>query len=240
MAKASNDGAEHAPDPADGENEQRDQDERERGSDERMFGCKPGQEDREYIFGSAERDIRKRFGRGSHAGAERGLSAMRGERDAGSESDAGEVPLGRELAAGGVGEKRSNRYPDERMDGVPEEIEIGNLVGEEFEDEKGRGDYDNAPVLEEQKAGWKRDGMESSEEAEGRNRCVNIQSGGEAGGDDERDDLGGGEGHGQILNGKTAKGKTAKRKSREKGRGQGEERKARAKATARPEATTPL
>ncbi len=104
MAKAADHGADHTPDPADGENEQEDENESDGGRDVRVTRGKPGQEYREYIFRGTERDIRKRFGRGSYAGTERGLSAMSGERDARSEGNAGEVPLGRKLVAGGVGE----------------------------------------------------------------------------------------------------------------------------------------
>src|SRR5512146_248878 len=110
-------------------------------------------------------------------------------------SDAGEVPFGRELVAGGVGEECGDRHTYESVNGVPEEIEIGNLVGEEFENEKRGGNGDYAPVLQQRQTAGKSDSMESAQKSEGRHRCVDVETGSKARGDDQGNDLGGGERH---------------------------------------------
>ncbi len=163
-----------------------------------MTRGQPRQKDRENVFGGAEGDVGKRFGGRRYARAQRGLAAVGSKSDAGREGNTGEMPLGRELAAGGVSEKGSDRNTNERVNRVPEKIEVGDFVGEEFEDEKYRGDGNDAPILQESQVARECDGVEAAEESQCRDRGVNVEASGKAGGDDQRDDLGGGEGHRQF------------------------------------------
>ena len=82
------------------------------------------------------------------------------------------------------------------MGGVPEDVEGGDLVGEELDGEEQGGDGDDPGVGERVETGWELHVLEAREETEGRDGSVDVESGGEGGGDDESGDGGWGEGHG--------------------------------------------
>src|SRR5580704_3984233 len=93
-----------------------------------------------------------------------------------------ELVFGRKLAGRLVGEQSGDGNADESVQGVPEQVEGGNLVGEEFDDKEhdARGDY--RPGLEQVQAGGKWEMSEAGDEAEDGDGGVEIESGGETDG----------------------------------------------------------
>src|SRR5512133_4106771 len=133
-----------------------------------MGSGEPGEEDRKDIFGGAKRHVGEWFRRRRDAGAQRSLAGMRRKCYTGGERDAGNVPLRGKVGAGGVGDHGGYGDPNERVEGIPYEIEVGNLVGEEFEDKQGCGDSDDPPLLKRMEVRGQVDSVKTPEKAE---RC---------------------------------------------------------------------
>lgn len=74
------------------------------------------------------------------------------------------------------------------MGGVPEEVEGGDLVGEDFYGKEEAGDGDDPGVGERVETWREGDPVCAREDAEGCDGGVDVEAGGEAGGDDERGD----------------------------------------------------
>ena len=68
------------------------------------------------------------------------------------------------------------------MQGVPEEIEGGDFVGEELQCEEDAGGADDPPVGEEMEAGWEREQAGVRQQAESAYGGVDVEPGGEADG----------------------------------------------------------
>ncbi len=98
-----------------------------------------------------------------------------------------------------VGDERCDRDSDEGVEEIPEEVEGGDLVGEEFDGEEDSAGDDDPGVAEGVEAGWELDDLRAGEEAEGEDGGVDVDSGGEAGGYDQRGDVGWGEHLGELY-----------------------------------------
>ena len=183
-------------DPAQAEDEEDDGDGGNASGEIRMMGGEPGEGDGGDVFAGGERDVGERLGTGGDHGAGGGFGGVGDGRDGGSADGGEELHLGRELRGGLVGEQRGYGHTDEGVGGVPDEIEGGDLVGEDFDGEEEAGDGDDPGVGEGVQAGREGDPVESREDAEGGDGGVDVETGGEAGGDDERGDGGGREAHG--------------------------------------------
>ena len=100
------------------------------------------------VFGDAEDDIRKRFGRTIGEEARGGFRGVRDETGGtGQQHD-------EHIQDGGVMTEHLNREqgaadrPDDRVEGVPGGIEPRNFVGEKFKEIKNAGDDDDPGVAE--------------------------------------------------------------------------------------------
>ncbi len=139
----------------------------------------------------AQRDIREGFGRGRDGGAGGGFAAVGDEGDGGSEKCGQQLVLGRKLGRGAVGEESGDRDADESVQGIPDEIEGGDFVGEEFEDEERGTGGNDGPGGEELQSGREREMSAAGEQAEDGDGGVEIQAGGESDGGEEREEFGG-------------------------------------------------
>lgn len=150
-----------------------------------MVGGGPGEADGDGVFRGAEGDVGDRLGAGGDDGAEGGLRAVgdRGEEAAGTRGQ--ELQAGREVGAGGVGEKGGGWDADDGVERVPDEIDAGDLVGDELAgEEEGCGGEDPGMAEGFESAG-KGDPMVAGEEAEGEHGGVEVEPGREADGDDK-------------------------------------------------------
>lgn len=184
-------------DPAHAEDEEDDGDGSDAGGGVGVVGGEPGEGDGGNVFAGRERDVRERLGAGGGdecAGG--GLGGVRDGRDGGSCDGGEELHLRAELRGGLVGEQRGYGHADEGVGGVPDEVEGGDLVGEDFDGEEDAGDDDDPGIGERVQAGREGDPVEAREDAEGGDRGVDVEAGGKAGGDDERGDGGWREVHG--------------------------------------------
>ncbi len=121
-----------------------------------MARGQPGQGDGQDVFANTQRDVREWFGRGGDGGAGGGFAAVGDEGYGCSEERGQELVLGGKLGGGLVGEKSGDGDADEGVEGVPDEVERGDFVGEEFDDEeRGAGD-DDRPALEQMESRRKR------------------------------------------------------------------------------------
>lgn len=173
------------------------------------MGCQPGEGDGGDVFAGGEGDVGDGLGAGGDEGSGGGFGGVGDSGDGGSGGGGEELHLRRELRGGLIGEERGYGDADEGMGGVPDEIEGGDLVGEDFDSEEDAGDGDDPGVGEGVEAGGEGDPVEVREEAEGGDGGVDVETGGEAGGYDERGDGGGREGHGvsDVLGGAKCSGR---------------------------------
>jgi len=88
-------------------------------------------------------------------------------RDGGSGDGGEELHLGRELRGGLVGEQCGDGDADEGVGGIPDEVEGGDFVGEDFDGEEHARDDDDPGAGERVEAGRERDPIEAREDAEG-------------------------------------------------------------------------
>lgn len=160
-----------------------------------VVGGQPSEADGGYVFSGREGDVGEGFRTGSDEGACGGLGGVGEGCDGGTGGGGEQLQLWRELRSGFVGEKSGYRYADEGVGGVPEEVECGNFVGEELDCEEKAGDGDDPRVGERVQTWREDDPMEVCEDAEGPDGSVDVEPGGEAGGDDECGDGGGCEVH---------------------------------------------
>jgi hypothetical protein len=144
---------EAASDPAQAEQQEDDR----KGSDARrsvrVVGCEPGEGDGGDVFAGGEGDVGDGFGARGDQGSGGGLGGVGDCGDCSSGSRRDELQLRGELVGSLVGEYRGDRNADKGVGGVPEEIEAGNLVGEEFHGKEDGGDGDDPAVGEGVEAG---------------------------------------------------------------------------------------
>jgi hypothetical protein len=172
---------------------------RDGGGDDGVVGREPGEADGYRVFGGAEGDIGDGLGRRGDGGANRGLGGVGGEGDGSAERGGEYLHLRGELGAGLVGDKRGDRDADEGVEDIPEEIEGGELVGEELDEEEDGRDDEDPGVGEGTKTWRKLNEVGAVENAECEDGGVDVESGCEAGGDDQRGDAGWGEHLRRIL-----------------------------------------
>jgi hypothetical protein len=158
----------------------------------------PSEGDSADVFAGREGDVGERLRAGGHESAGGSLGGVGNGCDGGTGGCGEELHLRGELVSGLIGEKCGDWDADERVGGVPDEIEGGDFVGEELDREEEAGYGDDPWVGEGVKTGRKDDPMDASEDAEGGNGGIDVEAGGEAGSNDERGDGGGREGHGSL------------------------------------------
>ena len=134
-------------DPAEAEEKEQDGNGGDAGGGVGVMGCEPGEGDGGDVFTGGEGDVGHGLGAGGDEGAGGGLRGVGDGRDGGSGDGGEELHLGRELRGGLVGEQRGDGDADEGVGGVPDEVEGGDLVGEDFDGEEEAGDGDD-PGLE--------------------------------------------------------------------------------------------
>ncbi len=76
------------------------------------------------------------------------------------------------------------------MEGAPDQVEGGDFVGEELDGEQDCAGADYGPAFQELKSWRKRDVSEAGQEAEGCDRGIDIQSGGEGDGREDGEEFG--------------------------------------------------
>ena len=184
------DGAE---DPAEG-----DDDDDEKGSDDggggkRVHGGQPGEEDGERVFSAAEGDVGEGFRRRGDSYAHGGLAGVCGEGDEAASDGCSELQLGGELGGGAEGDEGGHWDANEGVKGVPEEVEGGEFVCEEFDNEKGEGGGDDPPTGDEVEGRRESEEMGVSEDSESGNGGVDVEASGKADGNDEGGKFGAGE-----------------------------------------------
>jgi hypothetical protein len=118
-----------------------------------VAGGEPGEGDGGDVFAGGEGDVGDGFWAGSDEDAGGGFGGVGDGGNSGSGSSGEELQLRGELGGGLVGEQRGDGHADEGVGGVPEEIEAGNLVGEEFHGKEDGGDGDDPAVGEGVEAG---------------------------------------------------------------------------------------
>ena len=77
----------------------------------------------------------------------------------------------------------------EGVEGIPEEIEGGYLVGEELDGKQGERCADDPPIVEQMKAGGQLEQVEVGQQSERGDRGIDIEPGGKANGDDQAREL---------------------------------------------------
>ena len=103
---------------------------------EGVVGGEPGDAYGYYVLGGAEGYVGDGLGAGGYGGADGGLGGVGGEGYGCSDGGGEDLHLGRELGAGVVGDESGDGDSDYGVDAVPDEVEGGDLVGDEFDCEE--------------------------------------------------------------------------------------------------------
>src|ERR1700758_5808685 len=93
--------------------------------------------------------------------------------------------LWRKLSCGPVGQQSGHGNPDKGVKCVPDQIECGNLVGEELDGKQGCAGRDYGPALQQLEATWKWKVTESRQQSQNGNSGVEVQPGSESDCDQE-------------------------------------------------------
>jgi len=196
-------GAEGAPYPADKQNDDQDEGGSDSGGSVRMAGGEPGERYGSHVFAEGEADVGEGFGRWRDGGTDGGLASVGCEGDGCTEKGGNELFLRRQRGGGTPRDESGDRYADEGMERVPDEIEGRDFVGEEFDCEECGAGSDYPPAGEEMKLVRQDEDATMSQQAEGGQSRVHIEAGSEGNGDDERDEFlaGDGELHGDSIGG---------------------------------------
>src|SRR4051812_26770686 len=89
------------------------------------------------------------------------------------------------MTEGAVGNERGRRRADEGMYPVPDAVYVRDLVGDELDDEESDRDAQNKRVGEHLEGIGELDDAESLEQTGGRDRGIDVESGGERGAEGE-------------------------------------------------------
>src|SRR5688572_29120853 len=103
---------------------------------------------------------------------------MRGECESAADKRRRNVYARVQLVGSRVRDDDSCRDANERVNDIPNAIDIRDLVGEEFDEVKKTGDADNPPVVENVEPAGKLSGTELLEQAENGDCGVEIDAGG--------------------------------------------------------------
>ena len=155
-----------------------------------MTRGEPREGNSERVLGKAEGDVREGLGRWSDRGADGGFAGVGGESDGRSEKRSDELLGGSELRSGAVGKQRGDRDANESVESAPEKIEGGDFVGEEFNGEERCAGGDDGPCFEELESWREREMSEAREQPEGGHGGVDVESGGEGDGGEQREEFG--------------------------------------------------
>ena len=104
--------------------------------------------DDDGVLGQAEDDVGDGLGRGVDGQAQARLRGVAGERGRPAKHGANCLAEVVGLAGEQRTEDRTERRPDRRMDGIPDVVDVGDLVGDELDREKGRGREQDLGPLE--------------------------------------------------------------------------------------------
>lgn len=176
------------------------QDESGGGGGNGMVRRHPGEADGDDILGAREGDIRDGLRAGGDGRANGGFGAVGDQRDGGSEGGGEDLHLGRELRTGVIRDESGDGNADEGVEGVPEEVEAGDLVGDELGQEHGGAGGEDPGMAERVETWGQRHPMGAGQEAECQDGGVEVEPGSEAGCGDQRNDIGRAEAHdGKIV-----------------------------------------
>ena len=145
---------------------------------------------------AGEGDVRDRLGAGRDQHARGRLGAVRDGGDEASGDGDQQLLRGREVRAGGVGHQRGGGDADEGVQRVPEEVEAGDLVGEEFGQEEQAADADDPRIGQRTQRAGEFDPIEVRQDAQRADGGIDVETGREADRDDERCDRAGRDGEG--------------------------------------------
>ena len=160
-------GAEGTPHPADKQNDDQDEDGGDSGGGVGVASGEPGKRDGDDIFAEGEADVGEGFRRGCDGGTDSGLASVGGEGDGCTEEGGNELFLRRERGGGAPCDESGDRYADEGMERVPDEIEGGDFVGEELDGEEGGAGSYYPPTGEEMKRVGQNEDTAVGEQAKG-------------------------------------------------------------------------
>src|SRR5207302_4235666 len=117
------------------------------------------------------------------------FAAMGDEGDESSDECCEQLMLWRELAGGAVGQESGHGDSDEGVKGIPDQIESGDLVGEELDREQCGASRNYGPALQYLQTRGKRKMAEACQKSQNTYGGVEVQAGSEADGDKKREQL---------------------------------------------------
>src|SRR5712664_1688342 len=92
----------------------------------------PSEPDGKSILSQTEQPVAERLGTGVDGGAGAGFCAVRSKSDAASEKRSAPAPLRRSRKRSAVREKCRGGWTDQRVDSIPDGVDVGNFIGEKF------------------------------------------------------------------------------------------------------------
>src|ERR1700737_3587793 len=108
----------------------------------------PGEPDGESVLPQTEQPIAEGLGASVDSGAGAGLCAVGSKSDAAGKKRGTPPPLRRSCDRSAISEKRGGGRTDQRVDGVPDGVDVGNFVGEKFNRIESERDSENPRMRE--------------------------------------------------------------------------------------------
>ncbi len=145
-----------------------------------MSRCHPGQPNGEDVFAKTQYPIAEWFGTRVYSGARTGFRAMRSKGDSTSDKGGTPAPFRRGSSSGSVSKERGGGWTDESVDGVPDRVNVRNLVRKKFQKIQRDGDSQDPGMGESLQSRRETEHSEALEQAECRDRGVEIEAGRES------------------------------------------------------------
>src|ERR1700676_3296780 len=136
----------------------------------------PGQPNGQYVFAKAQTPIGDRLGTHIRGGARAGFGAVRSERHTPREKRRAPAPFRRSRYRRAVSEQRGGGWADQSVNGIPNGIDVRNLVGKEFDRVQRHGDPQDPRMTQHLQGSRQVNHTEALQKAEGGNRRVKVEA----------------------------------------------------------------
>src|SRR6266403_3898860 len=152
---------------------------------ERMSSRHPREPHGQDVFSKTQNPIAEWLRAGVHRGSRAGLRTMRGESNSSRKERRAPAPFGGSSAGCRVSQECGSGRANERVDGIPDGVEVRYLVREKFNQIKSDSNSKDPRVGKNLQGRRKLQHAVTLEKAKRGHSCVKIQSGGKSGAESE-------------------------------------------------------
>jgi hypothetical protein len=145
-----------------------------------MHGSHPSQPNRQSVLAKTKKPIAERLRTRIHRRSSTRLRPMRSKRHAASQQRSTPAPFRRRRSSRTIGQERSRRRTNRRMNHIPNAIDIRNFVREKFDQVQRNGNTENPRMRQHLQLPRQMNHAKSLKQAESGDGRVKIQAGRES------------------------------------------------------------